>query len=148
MFKIIKKTSVVWWHEFNGSVRHISNFVAVADVNAQTFMIRSISGAYFPLEAVNVLDIVVIDETDASVEETFTNLTDLIDRLVALQYTPYKSSGGGGATTFIDLTDTPNSYSGQSGKVVSVKSTEDGLELSECTTDKFAQGESAGICEL
>ena len=35
----------------------------------------------------------------------------------------------GGTTTFLGLTDTPNSYSGQAGKVVSVKSAEDGLEF-------------------
>jgi hypothetical protein len=34
-----------------------------------------------------------------------------------------------GDTTFIDLTDTPNTYSGQSGKVVAVKSSEDSLEF-------------------
>jgi len=38
-------------------------------------------------------------------------------------------SGGGGASEFLDLTDTPSSYSGQSGKVVAVKDTEDGLEF-------------------
>jgi len=35
----------------------------------------------------------------------------------------------GGTSTFIGLTDTPNSYSGQANKVVSVKSAEDGLEF-------------------
>lgn len=38
-------------------------------------------------------------------------------------------SGGGGTTEFTDLTDTPSSYTGQAGKVVAVKSTEDGLEF-------------------
>ena len=36
---------------------------------------------------------------------------------------------GGGATSFLNLTDTPNSYEGQAGKVVKVKDTEDGLEF-------------------
>ena len=35
----------------------------------------------------------------------------------------------GGATAFINLTDVPHSYTGQSGKAVRVKSTEDGLEF-------------------
>ena len=35
----------------------------------------------------------------------------------------------GGTSTFIGLTDTPNSYSGHANKVVSVKSAEDGLEF-------------------
>jgi len=36
--------------------------------------------------------------------------------------------GGGGAASFLGLDDTPSSYSGQSGKSVRVKATEDGLE--------------------
>jgi uncharacterized protein DUF2793/endosialidase-like protein len=39
------------------------------------------------------------------------------------------SAGGGGATTFLALTDTPNSYVGQSGKAVLVNATEDGTEF-------------------
>jgi len=35
----------------------------------------------------------------------------------------------GGTSTFLGLTDTPSSYSGQANKVVSVKSSEDGLEF-------------------
>ena len=38
-------------------------------------------------------------------------------------------SGGGGGGSFITLSDTPASYSGSAGKVVSVKATEDGLEF-------------------
>jgi len=34
-----------------------------------------------------------------------------------------------GATRFIDLSDVPGSYSGQGGKNVAVKATEDGLEF-------------------
>ncbi|KKK45989.1 hypothetical protein LCGC14_3164570, partial [marine sediment metagenome] len=36
-------------------------------------------------------------------------------------------SGGGGSSTFLGLTDTPASYTGQSGTVVAVNSTEDAL---------------------
>jgi hypothetical protein len=39
------------------------------------------------------------------------------------------SGGGGGASTFLDLTDTPNDYSTFSGYIVAVKGTEDGLEF-------------------
>jgi hypothetical protein len=38
-------------------------------------------------------------------------------------------TGGSGATAFTALTDVPSSYAGQSGKLVSVKATEDGLEF-------------------
>jgi len=44
------------------------------------------------------------------------------------------NSPSSGASTFVDLTDTPNSYSGQAGKIVSVKSTEDGLEFIDPAT--------------
>lgn len=39
------------------------------------------------------------------------------------------SQGGGGTTTFLGLTDTPNAYSGQAGKVVTVKPNETGVEF-------------------
>ena len=39
------------------------------------------------------------------------------------------SGGGSGASTFIELSDTPSSYSGEGGKVVSVKSDGTGLEF-------------------
>jgi len=35
--------------------------------------------------------------------------------------------GGGGASTFLDLTDTPNSYAGQADKLVKVNSAATGL---------------------
>ncbi len=41
------------------------------------------------------------------------------------------TGGGGGADSFLELTDTPSSYSGQGGKVVSVKSDASGLEFTE-----------------
>ncbi len=37
--------------------------------------------------------------------------------------------GAGGASTFLDLKDTPETYVGQSGKLSKVKATEDGIEL-------------------
>ena len=40
------------------------------------------------------------------------------------------SAGGGGAATFLDLTDVPDSYSGQGGKFVTVVTGEDELEFS------------------
>jgi len=39
------------------------------------------------------------------------------------------STLGGGVTIFTGLTDTPNSYAGYASYLVSVKSTEDGLEF-------------------
>lgn len=47
--------------------------------------------------------------------------------------------GGGGATTFLDLTDTPNSYVGDGRRVILVKTTEDGLKFSTfpLVTDEY-----------
>jgi len=42
---------------------------------------------------------------------------------------PQGTSGGGGAGTFLELSDTPSSYEGQAGKLPIVQATEDGLEL-------------------
>jgi len=42
---------------------------------------------------------------------------------------PVNPDGPDGVSTFIALTDTPNDYTGQGGKVLSVNSGEDGLEF-------------------
>ena len=42
-----------------------------------------------------------------------------------------------GATTFTGLTDTPSSYTGQSGKYIKVNSTPDGLEFVDAPTTSF-----------
>ncbi len=50
--------------------------------------------------------------------------------------------GAGGAATFVGLKDTPETYSGQSGKLAKVKATEDGLDLDLLLsfTDWYAGG--------
>jgi hypothetical protein len=55
---------------------------------------------------------------------------DFVD-LDLLTAWPVSATGQGGATTFLGLTDTPNAYSGQAGKVVTVKPNETGLEFGE-----------------
>ncbi|MHA1288992.1 MAG: hypothetical protein ACTSPB_16495, partial [Candidatus Thorarchaeota archaeon] len=47
------------------------------------------------------------------------------------------SVGEAGGGTFLGLTDTPSSYSGEGGKVVAVKATVDGLEFVEVDFDEF-----------
>ena len=42
------------------------------------------------------------------------------------------AGGGGGATTFLGLTDTPSVYTGKGGKAVKVKVDETGLEFGDC----------------
>lgn len=89
MFKIIKKTSAVWQHELNGQIIHLSSFGVVADISLQTFILRALNGSYFPNQSVGIANIIVIDETDASVEESFGTINELLNRLIELNYTPY-----------------------------------------------------------
>jgi hypothetical protein len=94
MFKIIKKTPAVWQHELNGQIIHLSSFGVVADISLQTFILRALNGSYFPQQSVGIADIILIDETDASVEETFGTINELLNRLVVLNYTPYIDANG------------------------------------------------------
>jgi hypothetical protein len=100
MFKIIKRESG-WWHIFNSNSKevNISDFEAVLDNVAQTFIIQNLNGANVPKLAVSITDIVVIDETDGSVEETFADVEALKVRLTALGYTPYLGAGNADSIT-------------------------------------------------
>lgn len=65
---------------------------------------------------VRSLGVVGVDNVDVSnvtVEQVYYNLIPT----------------GSGAATFLDLTDTPASYTGEGGKVLAVKTTEDGVEF-------------------
>jgi len=57
------------------------------------------------------------------------------DPLVSPTWRLYITASGAGTTEWLDLIDTPSSYSGQAGKKVVVKGTEDGLEFSLASTD-------------
>ena len=100
MFKIIKRESG-WWHIFNSNSKevNISDFEAVLDNVAQTFIIQNLNGANVPKLAVSITDIVVIDETDGGVEETFATVEELKVRLTALGYTPYLGAGNADSIT-------------------------------------------------
>jgi len=63
-------------------------------------------------------------DKDASNNMTFTDAVTGTKTLADL---------AAGASTFLDLTDTPSSYTGQAGKFARVKSTEDGLEFATVT---------------
>lgn len=92
--------------------------------------------------------------------ETFTNFDDLFLRLEVLKYPAFYVDGefvfnpsaydlsefqntetdrfaklsditGGGATTFLDLTDTPSAYTGQANKIVKVNAGETALQFTD-----------------
>ena len=101
MFYIRKKGSNNFWHVYNNGTKNvsISDFEVVLDDVANTFAIILRNGANIPQTILNVTDIIVVDETDASVEETFTNVTDLRNRLVVLGYTAYLGAGNADSIT-------------------------------------------------
>lgn len=97
-FKITKKGINNFWHTYNNNskVVNLSDFEVVLDYASQTFSISMPNGANVPNIAVAVADIIVLDETGANVNEIFSNVEALRVRLVALGYTPYIISSGGG----------------------------------------------------
>ena len=101
MFKIIKKGNNNFWHVFNNGAKNvsISDFEVVLDDVLNTFVIVLRNGANIPQIALSVLDIVVIDETDSSVEETFLTASQLRARLVVLGYTAYLGAGNADSIT-------------------------------------------------
>ena len=52
-------------------------------------------------------------------------------RVSSLERVESGVGGGGGVGSFVELTDTPNGYSGSSGNVVTVNTNENGLEFSQ-----------------
>ncbi len=91
MFKIIKKGSGNFWHNFNNGSKEVnlSDWEIVLDSVSQTVSLQMLNGANVPINSVFISDILIIDETDGSVEETFVSVEALRIRLVELNYTPY-----------------------------------------------------------
>lgn len=91
MFKIIKKGNGNFWHNFNNGSKEVnlSNWEIVLDSINQTVSLQMLNGANVPINSVNIADVVVIDETDISLEETFGSVNALRTRLIELNYTPY-----------------------------------------------------------
>lgn len=91
MFKIIKKGSGNFWHNFNNGSKEVnlSDWEIVLDSVNQTVSLQMLNGANVPINSVIISDVVVIDETDSSIEETFGGVSALRTRLIELNYTPY-----------------------------------------------------------
>lgn len=91
MFKIIKKGSGNFWHNFNNGSKEVnlSDWEIVLDSVNQTVSLQMLNGANVPINSVIISDVVVIDETNGSIEETFGGVSALRTRLIELNYTPY-----------------------------------------------------------
>lgn len=108
IFKIIKKGTGNFWHVYNNNSKQVnlSDFEVVLDSFSQTFSISMPNGSNVPSFSVDIFDIIVVDETDESIEETFGSVESLRIRLIELGYTPYISGGGG--DTLQQVTDNGN----------------------------------------
>lgn len=71
---------------------------------------------------IKISDVKELPETIATLQ----NRTQLLNQMVS---NVANSATSGGATTFTDLTDVPNSYAGANGKVVAVNAGQTGLEF-------------------
>jgi hypothetical protein len=100
MFKIVK-TINGWFHRYNNGAKsvNISDFEVTLDEVANTFVIVQRNGSNIPLNKLSVNEIEVIDETDESLVETFTNVIDLKARLMVLGYTAYLGAGNADSIT-------------------------------------------------
>jgi hypothetical protein len=100
MFQIVK-TLNGWFHRYNSGAKsvNISDFEVTLDEVANTFVIVQRNGSNIPLNKLSVNEIEVIDETDSSIVETFTNVIDLKARLQVLGYTAYLGAGNADSIT-------------------------------------------------
>jgi nitrogen fixation protein len=103
MFKIIKKGANNFWHYYNNDAKklYVSKITFNLEEVANTFVLVQANGSNVPANKVLVTDIIVIDETDASLEETFATAEELRVRLNELGYGVVSSGGGG-------IPDAPN----------------------------------------
>jgi hypothetical protein len=97
MFKIIKKGANNFWHYYNNDAKklYVSKITFNLEEVANTFVLVQANGSNVPANKVLVTDIIVIDETDASLEETFATAEELRVRLNELGYGVVSSGGGG-----------------------------------------------------
>lgn len=121
-FKIIKRGANNFWHRYNSDAKEVnmSEWQIILELVGQTVSIQMRNGSNIPKEPIPILEVIVIDETDASVEETFADVEALRVRLVALGYTPYLSAVGiqsivAGSGITIDNTDPANPIISASG---------------------------------
>jgi hypothetical protein len=134
MFKIIKKGANNFWHYYNNDAKklYVSKITFNLEEVANTFVLVQANGSNVPANKVLVTDIIVIDKTDASIEETFATAEELRVRLNELGY-GVVSSGGGGAV---------DSVNGQTG-IVEL----DADDIDETSTRKYVSATQKGLID-
>jgi hypothetical protein len=128
--EIRKKSLKTWLHIDNIAGDFIiSKFYFNSDINQFQIVEQGQSKRYI----YDVLNITVYDDTVSGTPETFATITELSLRLEALKYPAFFNEGQSLIEAFTDLTDTPNSYTGEAGRIVKVKDGEDGLEFGDAS---------------
>jgi hypothetical protein len=102
MFYFIKKGAGNFWHRYNNNTKEVnmSEWQIILELVGQTVSLQMPNGSNIPAQNIPILEVIVIDETDLSLEETFANVQDLRTRLIALGYNPYLTADGG--TTYLE----------------------------------------------
>jgi hypothetical protein len=101
-----------------------------ADSDGLDFFIVSQGGA--TTNRYQLTNVTVYASQGGTPETGWTSMQELLLRLEELNFPAWNAvSGSGGATAFIQLTDAPDDYTSQGGKVVAVKEDETGLEFIE-----------------
>jgi hypothetical protein len=102
-----------WWHDFNNDATkiNISDFEAVIDSVANTFIIQCKNGSNVPTMAISIANVKVINQIVSNTPISFSGAVGLKNLLTSLGYTPYIVTGGGGGGAV-------DSVNGQTGVVV------------------------------
>jgi hypothetical protein len=122
--QIQKKSNKVWLHVASDQQDFI---ISKFYFNADGLEFQIVEQGQSKRNKYSLGDISVFDIGGSA--EVFSTMTALSLRLEALKYPAFYRDGESILDSFLDLTDTPSSYIGQAGKVVKVKSGEDGLEF-------------------
>jgi len=80
-----------WWHDFNNDATkiNISDFEAVIDSVANTFIIQCKNGSNVPTMAISIANVKVINQIVSNTPISFSGAVGLKNLLTSLGYTPY-----------------------------------------------------------
>ena len=80
-----------WWHDYNNDATkvNISDFEAVIDSVANTFIIQCKNGSNVPTMAISIVNVKVINQIVSDTPISFSGAVGLKNLLTSLNYTPY-----------------------------------------------------------
>ena len=80
-----------WWHDFNNDATkiNISDFEAVIDSVANTFIIQCKNGSNVPTMAISIANVKVVNQIVSNTPISFSGAVGLKNLLTSLGYTPY-----------------------------------------------------------